>query len=399
MACSLEKQPNPRVPDGMRNRRRVLHVIQNLNYGGMERLVADMVRGADHRRFESHVLVLQYFGRFADGLSEFAALHLADPLPRWSMLWPASLIRQIRDIAPDVVHIHSGVWYKASLAARRARVPLVIHTEHGLQQNLSWWARFIGRLAARQTDVVVAVSDVLAEQLAATIVSDFRRIRVIRNGVDTERYRPCPDNGTLRAELGLLPVTPIIGSIGRLEYIKGYDVMIEALSLLRARWLSGPAPVVVVGGDGSERPRLRSLAERHGVDTAVHLLGWRDDIRNLHSAFSIFTLSSRSEGTSVSLLEAMSAGLCPVVTDVGGNAAILGDVLRHRLVPPENPAALAAAWLDALIECERRAADSSAARGRVVDAFGLSTMVRQYEALYDFSRPVKSHGTPPDVMQ
>jgi glycosyltransferase involved in cell wall biosynthesis len=365
------------------NRKRVLHVIQNLNYGGMERLIADIVRRMDRQRFESHVLVLQYLGRFAEGLSDFATLHVADPLPRWSMLWPATLIDQIRDIAPDVVHIHSGVWYKTSLAARRARVPHLIYTEHGRTHDESWWTRFIDRRAARRTNVVVAVSDVLAEQLAISIVPDCHRIRVVRNGVDTERYRPCRDNGVLRAELALLPETPILGSVGRLERIKGYDVMIEALALLRARWNAEAAPVVVVGGDGSERTQLWNLAEKHGVRAAVHLLGWRDDIENLHSAFTIFTMSSRSEGTSVSLLEAMSAGLCPVVTDVGGNSVILGPGLRHRLVPAGSPDALAAAWHDALTDCQKRASDAAAARERVVESFGLGTMVRQYEALYD----------------
>jgi glycosyltransferase involved in cell wall biosynthesis len=354
-----------------------------LNYGGMERLIADIVRCVDRRYFESHVLALQYLGRFAQGLDEFATLHLGDSLPRWSMLWPAPLMRQIQRIAPDVVHIHSGVWYKTSLAARRARVPLVIHTEHGRAHNESSWSRFIDRLAARRTDVVVAVSDVLAQQLAASIVSEPGRIRVVRNGVDTGRYQPCSDDGALRAELGLAPGTPIIGSIGRLEPIKGYDVMIEALAQLRANWSGESAPVVVVGGDGSERARLRTLAESRGIDNAVHLLGWRDDIPCLHAAFTIFSMSSRSEGTSVSLLEAMSAGLCPVVTDVGGNAAILGGALRHRLVPADNPAALAEAWHDALTGCQRRTSDASSARARVVESFGLDAMVRQYEALYD----------------
>jgi glycosyltransferase involved in cell wall biosynthesis len=282
-----------------------------------------------------------------------------------------------------VVHIHSGVWYKTSLAARHARVPLLIYTEHGRAQHESWWTRFIDRWAARRTNVVVAVSDVLAEQLAASIVPDRSRIRVVRNGVDTEHFRPCHDSGALRAELGLLPETPIIGSVGRLERIKGYDVMIDALARLRARWNGEAAPVVVVGGDGAERSQLWDLAEKRGVRAAVHLLGWRDDIEDLHSAFTFFTMSSRSEGTSVSLLEAMSAGLCPVVTDVGGNSAILGPRLRHRLVPAGSPDALAAAWHDALTDCPKRTADAAAARERVVQSFGLSTMVRQYEAIYD----------------
>jgi glycosyltransferase involved in cell wall biosynthesis len=114
----------------------------------------------------------------------------------------------------------------------------------------------------------------------------------------------------------------------------------------------------------------------------VRWLGWRDDIAHLHEAFTLFTMSSRSEGTSISLLEAMSAGLCPVVTDVGGNAAVLGDDLRHRLVPPCDPDALASAWLAALRDADARENDGRAARARVVSAFTLEAMVRTYERLY-----------------
>jgi glycosyltransferase involved in cell wall biosynthesis len=110
----------------------------------------------------------------------------------------------------------------------------------------------------------------------------------------------------------------------------------------------------------------------------VRLLGWRDDIHALHAAFTLFTMSSHSEGTSISLLEAMSAGLCPVVTDVGGNRAVVGDELAHRLVPREDPAALAAAWCDALVDRERRMADSDCARQRVERCFDLQAMVRRY---------------------
>src|SRR5690606_30997505 len=131
---------------------RVLHVIQNLNYGGMERLLADIVHQVDRDRFESHILVLQYLGRFAEGLEEVATLHVAEPMTKFSMLRPARLIQQIRKIAPDVVHSHSGVWFKASSAARSAGVPLVIHTEHGRQLPHPWRSRPFGGIASLRTD-------------------------------------------------------------------------------------------------------------------------------------------------------------------------------------------------------------------------------------------------------
>jgi glycosyltransferase involved in cell wall biosynthesis len=124
------------------------------------------------------------------------------------------------------------------------------------------------------------------------------------------------------------------------------------------------------------------MIARHELHDAVRLLGWRDDVHELHASFTLFTMSSRSEGTSISLLEAMSAGLCPVVTDVGGNAAVLGPELYHRLVSSENPAELAEAWRGALLDPAGRSADGIIARARIETEFGIDTMVRAYEALY-----------------
>jgi glycosyltransferase involved in cell wall biosynthesis len=112
------------------------------------------------------------------------------------------------------------------------------------------------------------------------------------------------------------------------------------------------------------------------------MTGWRQDVERLYALFDVFTLSSWSEGTSLGLLEAMSSGVCPVVTAVGGSPAVLGEALGHRLVPPGDPAALAAAWRCALEQPARRAADGLAARARVQQAFGLGAMVRQYEQIY-----------------
>lgn len=350
-------------------------------------MLADIVMRADKQRFEMHVMALQYLGRFADGLHDVGTVHLAEPMGRGSIVWPRALIRQIKRIAPDVVHTHTGVWYKATLAARRAMVPLIIHTEHGRERPDPWRSRIQDRLAARQTNVVVAVSDVLAQQLGETVVGDKSRIQVIINGVDTELHRPREDTGVVRSELGISASCPVLGSIGRLEKIKGYDVMVDAFALLLAGWpVRETSPVLLLGGEGSERPELESRAGALGLTKHIRFLGWRDDVQDLHAAFTLFTMSSRSEGTSVSLLEAMSAGLCPVVTQVGGNAAVLGPDLSHRLVPAQDAEALARAWRLALDDARRRGADGVLARSRVQQAFNLSAMVSHYEDLYDSVR-------------
>jgi glycosyltransferase involved in cell wall biosynthesis len=363
-------------------RRRILHIVQNLNFGGMERIIAELAIRTDAARFDVHVLALQYLGHFSEGLDAFATLHLANPMPAWSMLSPNSLARQIRDIAPDVVHTHSGVWYKATRAARMAGVPRVIHTDHGRPNPDPWLDRLLDRNASRRTDTIVAVSDALAIQLSKIVV-DPQRIQVIRNGVDTEQYQPAPRNVMLHCELGIDPATPIIGSIGRLEAIKGYEVSVAAFAQMLTDWRGAVRPVLALIGDGSQRAALEAQAQQLGVQDAVYFLGWRSDIETCLHAFEFFAMSSHSEGTSISLLEAMSAGLCPIVTDVGGNAAVLGETLAHRLVVRANPQALAAAWCNALSDPAQLRCDAEAARRRIVDAFGLDAMVRRYETLYE----------------
>lgn len=365
----------------MTGRLKVLHVIQNLNYGGMERVLSDIVMHVDRERFESHILCLQYLGRFSQGLESIATLHVAAPRRRGSMLYPRALAQQMREIAPDVLHSHSGVWFKASYAARLAGVPRVVHTEHGRSRPDPLRHRIVDAIGAHRSDVVVAVSAMLAQQLARDLLVPARKLAVISNAVDTVAYQPRADTGRLRHELGLPSDVPIIGSVGRLEPIKGYDIMIDAFAALRARGRDRGA-VLVIGGEGSQRAALEQRARALGVHDGVRILGWRDDVLDMHSAFTIFTLSSRSEGTSISLLEAMSGGLAPVVTDVGGNAAVLGAALASQLAPTEQPEALARAWERLLNDASHLSAVRAQARRRVLDAYGLEAMVRAYERVY-----------------
>jgi glycosyltransferase involved in cell wall biosynthesis len=363
---------------------RLLHVVLNLEAGGLERLVVELANRTDSDRFESHVLVLQYAGRHARDLRRDVALHTSPPLSSWSMVWPSVLTRTLRRIEPDIVHTHSGVWYKASLAARVAGIRRTIHTDHGRLMPDPWPDRLSDGLAARRTMLVVAVSQPLAEYMKGALHVPSTKLRVVRNGVDTAAFAPRDRGAGVRAELDVAPGTPIVGSIGRLDAIKGYDVLIEAFRLLRSGWTTGAAPVLVIAGDGPEQSLLgaRIAAMDHDVRSDIRMLGWRTDVPELLAAFDIFAMSSRSEGTSVSLLEAMSARLCPVVTDVGGNSDVLGDQLRHRLVASDDPVALAGALRDALQHPGERMRDASRAHDWVETRFSVNAMVRQYEDLY-----------------
>jgi glycosyltransferase involved in cell wall biosynthesis len=364
-------------------RKRILHVIHALVHGGMERVLVDLVQRTDADRFESHVLALEMLGPLAEELAPIATVHRSGHLPRWTMAWPARLARQIGAIAPDVVHTHGRVWYKASLAARLAGVQRVIHTDHGRASPDPWVQRRVDRVAAGRTDVTVAVSQALAEHLRRGVIGARRRIDVIPNGVDTSRYRPREADSGVREAFGIRHDAPIIGTVGRFDPIKAYDMMVEAFAMLLDDWFGSPRPVLMFIGDGATRPIIEATADRLGVRDSIRITGLVNDVDRFHSVLSVFSLSSLSEGTSISLLEAMSSGVCPVVTDVGGNRACLGPSLAHRLVAARNPAALAAAWRSALANDARRAADAAAARARVQQHFSLDRVVERYIALYE----------------
>jgi glycosyltransferase involved in cell wall biosynthesis len=127
---------------------------------------------------------------------------------------------------------------------------------------------------------------------------------------------------------------------------------------------------------------LGDHARALGIADRVRFLGWRDEVERLYGAFDLFTLTSRSEGTSISLLEAMSTGLCPVVTDVGGNRAVLGPNLSSLLVPSDDDAALAVAWRRHLLDAELRRDMGRRARARVQSEFSLERMVENHIEIY-----------------
>ncbi len=180
-----ERHRSP-MPKPLRTLRpvRVAHIIQNLNYGRMERVLNGLASELPARGFEVHAVALEYLGRFAEGLWPVATLHNPSHMGRLSLLWPSKLFRLLRSIQPDIVHSHTGVWLKAARAARAAGTPVVLHTEHGRPAPVPVSDRLLDNLASRSTDTVIAVSSSLAALLRDQVVTPCTPIHVIHR-----RYR------------------------------------------------------------------------------------------------------------------------------------------------------------------------------------------------------------------
>ena len=283
----------------------------------------------------------------------------------------------LRGIGAQVVHSQTGVWLGAVTAARRAGIRATCHTEHGLTSlHEGWKLRVQKVIAARLTEAIVSVSDPLHRILVAQCLVSPRRILRIDNGVPVEKYlRDVNLRREVRNELAIRDDALVIGTAGRLQHLKGFDVLLTAL-----REASFSRPVsVVLAGDGEDRSILEELAAQSAVP--IQLLGERRDIPRLMQAYDIFVLPSRSEGLPMALLEGMASGLGIVATAVGEMPKVLQDD-AGIVVPPNSPDQILGALQRMAVDDQFRADCGDVAMKRVSERYSRQHMVSSYEQLY-----------------
>jgi glycosyltransferase involved in cell wall biosynthesis len=281
----------------------------------------------------------------------------------------AAHYRAIRRLRPDILHVSlNSPWasHWAILSGLAAPGVRVVAVEQLPRPTASLRQRLLKRFTARRLAAQVAVGKRSADEVARLAGVPRSAIRTIYNCVPELDLEPLPrpSNG------------PVVGSLGRLEPQKGFDVLVRALPEL-------PGVTAVLVGEGSERDRLVNVAESLDVAGQLVLTGWSEEARRHLTTFDVFVLPSRFEGFPLVLVEAMLAGLPIVATDVGSVAEAVLDTEVGLLVPPEDPHALGAALHRLLDEPERAREMGSRGRELARERFSLGAMARAYEALYD----------------
>lgn len=288
------------------------------------------------------------------------------------------LVRLLRTDAVDVIHSHmfgSNVWGVA--LGHRCRVPVIVAHEHTWSFSGTPARRLVDRhWIARLSDALIACSKADRERMIEVEGIDPGDIVLVPNGIQARFATPGRD---VRRELAIAPEAPVIGSVGRLHTQKAFDVLIETAALLRA---AHPSLRVVIAGDGDQRHSLERRIARSGLEGTVTLLGPRTDVPDLLQAFDVAVNCSDFEGTPLSLLEYMEAGLAVVATRVGGTPDVIVDGVHGVLVPRRDPRALAAACAMLIADPRRRATLGAAARARRRADFDLDAMVARIEQLY-----------------
>ena len=343
-------------------------------------VVANLMEALSNRGHSVGVTCIEYRGTLADYLEQRHYRVSLVPLPGWKTIFrPTALIDWLRSLAPDVVHIHSGAWPKAANAARLANVPRILHTEHGLLDQEPWFHPLLKRWAGRFTRPVVGVSAPLTEYLVHEVGIRPEFVRLVTNGVDTDRFRPGSRSGRIRSAFGLPSDALLIGHVGRLVPVKNHGMMLQCMARIRSRF---PEAFLVLVGSGPLRAAIEEEAVRMKVSDRVLFFGETTDLPPIYTDFNAFILPSHAEGTSMAVLEAMATGLPVVATAVGGTPHLLAHGNAGVLCPPGRLTEFADALVGVLADPEIRRKLGDRARRRVVDSFSIDAMTTAYEKLY-----------------
>ena len=372
---------------------RLFSVIAASGAGGAEQVFATLLQGLDPERFEVTVVchgrgsMAETYRRHA---SQVWSLDLVD-LRRPSTI--TRLAGLMRDAQCDVVHTH--LWTAdvlGGLAARLAGVRRVVSSVAGayfLPIGVSGWRRArrqgfsrLFRAIYRRCDRVIAPSHYVADDLLTRpgIRVPQERLCVIENGVDVdheERLVRYANGGGSSARWGA--GSPRISVVANFFPIKGHEFLIRAVPAVLA---VHPQARFVLAGGGESRTAMIGLADRLGVGASVTFPGEIADALQLMRASDLVVIPSISEGLPISLVEAMALGRSVVTTGVGGIPEVVEDGVSARVVPPRDPAALAAAMLELLGDDVLARRLGAHAQLVAAERFSAARMVRRTQELY-----------------
>lgn len=282
----------------------------------------------------------------------------------------------------DLIHSHD---YKANYYAlrlgRRFDLP-VVSTAHGWTGQL-WRERAfyypLDKRLLRRFDAVIGVSTEISTELVKQGVP-AERVATLLNGVDPNKYIPDPAaRAAIRRQLGFDEGNVVIGSVGRAEKQKRFDLLIEAFAQVAP---SFPQLRLLIVGAGSLLESHRAMINRNGLGSRCQLLGHRSDMLSLYQSMDMYVQSSEYEGTPTVLLEAMAMRLPIVATDVGGTTE-LAERDQHALIVPSHDVAALAAGIVNVLEDSASANDRVArARERIENELSIGNRTQQLAAIY-----------------
>ena len=378
---------------------RVLRVIARLNMGGPAIHVASLAAGLETRGYHT-TLVAGSLARGEDSMDFLAqrlgvdVVSIPELQREVSVLHDArSVLRVaelIRDERPHILHTHTAkagaIARAAALLAGGARPPVVLHTFHGhvlkgyFDAGRTAFFRQVERALARASDVLVAVSPEVRDELVELGVAPYEKFVVIRLGIPLEERLGDPTaDSDYRRLYGIPSEAFVVGWVGRMTGVKDTSAVVEIVRVARER---GVDAVLCMVGDGPDRERLEQLAHELGIARYCYFVGYQSDVAGYYRLFDAFLLPSVNEGTPVSAIESLASGTPVVANRVGGVPDVVRDGVDGFLVEPGDTDAAAARLETLAADPELRARLGESGRSRVLERYSVERLVDDVDRLY-----------------
>ena len=378
---------------------RVLRVIARLNMGGPAIHVASLAAGLETRGYHT-TLVAGSLARGEDSMAFLAerlgvsVVSVAELQREVSVLHDARsvlrLAELIRSQRPHILHTHTAkagaIARAAALLAGGARPPVVLHTFHGhvlkgyFDAGRTAFFRQVERTLARASDVLVAVSPEVRDELVELGVAPYEKFVVIRLGIPLEeRLRGPGADSDYRRLYGIPPGAFVVGWVGRMTGVKATGAVLEIVRVARER---GVDAVLCMVGDGPDREGLERLAHELGIARHCYFVGYQSDVAGYYRLFDAFLLPSVNEGTPVSAIESLASGTPVVANRVGGVPDVVRDGVDGFLVEPGDAEEAAERLATLAADPALRARLGESGRARVLARYSVSRLVDDVDRLY-----------------
>lgn len=359
----------------------VVHLIYRLDFGGLETMLAECINRMPSHQYEHAVVCLNGYTNFAKKITRpGVAIYSLDKPPGLALATHLKLWKLLRQLRPAILHTYNLSAIEYTLTGALAGVPIRVHAEHGRDaadpEGKNRKHNMLRSLMTPLVDCYIPVSSDLQRWLRDVIHVPQSKNLLIKNGVDTEAFRP--------TAIAQQKENFIIGTVGRIQDVKNHIGLIDAFIRLREDMPAERSRLrLAIVGDGPLLPAVREKVAAAGITDMVWLPGARTDISDIIQTFSVFALPSIAEGTPVTLLEAMSAGLPVVATSVGGIPEVVVNDTTGKLVPANDAKALAAGIAHYVRQPELAAQHGAASRKRIERHYSMEAMLGAYTNLYD----------------
>ncbi len=371
---------------------KILHVVETLHVGGLERVVIDLAKEQIIRGAQCGIVCLFEKGALANEIeAEGIPVQTCSKNSGLDMAAIKRLARFIQDFQADVVHTHNVTcnYYAAMALMNNAKVSLV-NTRHGIG-DMPRRKNWLYGLSLLRTSCAVGVCDATSNMLRRQFPVFSRKIVTVRNGIVLEAYQECNKTSHLWLSklMGLPEDSLLVAIVARLSAVKNHSMLFHAFQKVLE---VVPTARLVVIGDGELRPALESEVRQMGIEEEIIFLGDRRDVPSLLSGVDVFALSSMEEGYSISLLEACASALPIVATDAGGNAEIVRHKENGLLVENGDAGSFADSIIAILRSAGKRQKYGSNSRAWIEREGAVQGMCRRYEDIYIEASGVFANG-------